>query len=433
VVQKGAANAGLWDQRLLIDFVTNYIGNFGGRPDEISLWGESAGAGSILFQLTSSPPISNIKSALLQSPAYLWQWNPGKDGYAAEIYKNLTTVCKCNTARDPFKCLQQLPVARLQACNKRIINIAVEDTGLIPFNPAIDEVFIKDLPTVVFQKGMYNNNKTCSDVFSNELTGNFAPLTSLFVSHVADESKSFVPEHMTTTGEFEQFLANFMPGDKYVQQRASINKQYPESSFPGKKGPFNRAHAVIQDSSFTCNTRFIFDAYHKTKPSPPTYMMHYGFFETYGLAVHASDLMPTFWNQDISYDTFFNYINDTINPGISNVEAFLAYHEFGSLAPTYQSYLASFATVGYPTAAGNDTPYWYPAKPNDDGDQLKNVMDVGWGSKTDFNNAFVDIQNSKKICSFWRNMTSWVELAAGIKTADQATFRAQKVDQNIEL
>jgi carboxylesterase type B len=155
VVKKGSANAGLWDQRLLVDFVTKYIGSFGGRPDKISLWGESAGAGSILFQLTSSPPISNIKSVLLQSPAYLWQWNPGKDGYASEIYTNLTKTCGCNTQSDPFKCLQQLPIAQLQGCNKKIVNSALHDTGLIPFNPAIDEVFIKDLPPVAFQKGVY--------------------------------------------------------------------------------------------------------------------------------------------------------------------------------------------------------------------------------------------------------------------------------------
>jgi carboxylesterase type B len=154
VVQRGVANAGLWDQRLLVDFVKTYIDKFGGSADRISLWEESAGAGSILYQLTSSPPISNIKSALLQSPAYLWQWNPKGDGYAADIYANLAKECKCSEEKDPFGCLQKLPVKRLQACNRKIINSAVKDTGLIPFNPAIDGVFIKDLPTVAFAKGI---------------------------------------------------------------------------------------------------------------------------------------------------------------------------------------------------------------------------------------------------------------------------------------
>jgi hypothetical protein len=253
------------------------------------------------------------------------------------------------------------------------------------------------------------------------------------VSHVADESKSFVPQYVTTMAKFEEFLGDFMPGDRYVQQRAAINKQYPESSFPGKTGPYNRAHAVIQDSSFTCNTRFIFDAYSAAKPPTPAYMMHYGFGEDYGYAVHAADLMPTYWNQDITDTTFFNFINDTISPGIAAWKANLAYHEFSLLSPTYQSYLASFATVGYPTAAGTDTPYWYPAKPEDGGDKLKNVMDVGWGLLSYFDNGFVDPQNSEKICSFWRNMSSWVEAAVGINTFDYGVLQDQQVHLNLEL
>jgi carboxylesterase type B len=432
VVQNGVANAGLWDQRLLVDFVTKYIGNFGGLADKISLWGESAGAGSILYQLTSSPPISNIKSALLQSPAYLWQWNPKKDGYAAEIYGNLTKACGCSTNSNPFKCLQQVPVKRLQACNKKIINSAVIETGLIPFNPAIDEVFIQDLPAVAFQKGTSTIQISVTFLLTQR-TGKFAPLKSLLVSHVADESKSFVPRYVTTMAKFEEFLGDFMPGDRYIQQRAAINTQYPESSFPGKTGPYDRAHAVTQDSSFTCNTRFIFDAYYGTKPTTPAYMMHYGFGEKFDLAVHAADLMPTYWNQDISTTTFFNFINDTIYPDIAKWKAKLAYHEFSLLSPQYQSYLASFATVGYPTAVGNDTPYWYPAIPNDDGDELKNVMDIGWSPGSYFDNHFIDPQNSGKICSFWRNMSSWVEAAVGLKCSTQGISLDQQVSFNLEL
>lgn len=154
MVQKGVANAGLWDQRLLVDFVSKYIGDFGGNADEISLWGESAGAGSILFHLTTSPPIPKVKKVLLQSPAYLWQWNPGKDGYAAAIYANLTSTCNCTSSSDAFECLQKLSAKKLQACNTYIVNTALSQTSLIPFNPAIDEIFVKDLPTVAFQKGM---------------------------------------------------------------------------------------------------------------------------------------------------------------------------------------------------------------------------------------------------------------------------------------
>jgi len=224
-----------------------------------------------------------------------------------------------------------------------------------------------------------------------------------------------------------------MPGDRYKQQRAAIDSQYPASSFPGDDGAWNRAHAVIQDSSFTCNTRFIFDAYYNTKPTTPAYMMHYSFFGALGYALHASDLMPTYWNQDLTFDNFTNFMTDTINPNITKTEAALAYHEFSELSSTYQSYLASFATVRYPTASGWTTPYWYPAHPDTTGDQLEKVMDVSYGVFSDFDGDFIDTQNSETVCSFWRNMSSWVENAVGIKAQETVLFQAHEANEQVEL
>jgi hypothetical protein len=233
--------------------------------------------------------------------------------------------------------------------------------------------------------------------------------------------------------KFEQFLGYFMPGDRYRQQRAATNSQYPASSFSGDEGAWNRAHAVIQDSSFTCNTRFIFDAYYNTKPTTPAYMMHYSFFGKLGYALHASDLMPTYWNQDLTFENFTNFMNDTINPNITRIEAKAAYSQFSQLSPTYQSYLASFATVRYPTASGRTTPYWYPAHPDANGDQLEQVMDVSWGPLSYFHGKFVDSQNSETVCSFWRNMSSWVENAVGIKSQETAMFQAQGANDQVQL
>ena len=69
-MEQGAApNAGLWDQRLLMEFVNTYIDSFGGKTSDVSLWGESAGGGSILHHLTSAitpPPFHRV---MVQSPA----------------------------------------------------------------------------------------------------------------------------------------------------------------------------------------------------------------------------------------------------------------------------------------------------------------------------------------------------------------------------
>jgi len=51
VAQHGTLNAGLLDQRLAIEWVNRHIGAFGGDASRITIFGASAGGGSVMNQM----------------------------------------------------------------------------------------------------------------------------------------------------------------------------------------------------------------------------------------------------------------------------------------------------------------------------------------------------------------------------------------------
>lgn len=235
-----------------------------------------------------------------------------------------------------------------------------------------------------------------------------------FVSTIACVLQ-YAPKWINDTREsdFTTFLEYFMPGDDYARHRSAISGQYPASL-----GSWTRAHNVIGDSSFICNTRFLFDAYYR-QGDASLYMMQYDYLADPmlgGAALHASDL-PLFMNSDVFKADFVNFT--TTNLGITEEQAGNLWTVGQRRYPQYQQYFASFAGTGTPQG---DFGTW-SAPPNDN-DPLTNVMQVTtqFDFSVDypyvvpsFNTSQIDTQNNKNICLFWRNMSTWVQNTAGAK------------------
>ena len=72
--KEGLPNAGLYDQRAVLEWIQRYIDLVGGDKTHVSAWGESAGATSILQHLTAFGGTQDplFSRAVLQSPASIF-------------------------------------------------------------------------------------------------------------------------------------------------------------------------------------------------------------------------------------------------------------------------------------------------------------------------------------------------------------------------
>ena len=112
------------DQSLALKWINENIASFGGDPELVTVFGESAGALSIALQLVSPLSKGLFRRAILQSCTALDpSWRPITPELAL-IYSDMFVKSNgCSTYPDKLTCLQQ---RHCQICNSlSIITLSV--------------------------------------------------------------------------------------------------------------------------------------------------------------------------------------------------------------------------------------------------------------------------------------------------------------------
>ena len=152
VEKNGSPNAALYDQRLVFQFVQDFIDQVHGDSNKVSAWGNSAGAGSLVHHLTArggdQQPL--FSQAVLWSPAYQWAWD--RKGVLEDTYSSFATAAGCGDQLGDLECLRNTDNKTLKEANQKIVENATA-IGLFPFGPAVDGSWVKMLPAAQFQLG----------------------------------------------------------------------------------------------------------------------------------------------------------------------------------------------------------------------------------------------------------------------------------------
>lgn len=96
--EEAPGNVGLWDQALAIRWLKENARAFGGNPDWMTLFGESAGSSSVNAQLMSPVTRGLVKRGMMQSGTMNAPWSHMTSEKAVEIGKSLINDCNCNVS-----------------------------------------------------------------------------------------------------------------------------------------------------------------------------------------------------------------------------------------------------------------------------------------------------------------------------------------------
>ncbi|KAL2832450.1 Alpha/Beta hydrolase protein [Aspergillus cavernicola] len=135
----GNNNLGLLDQRVAMRWIKKSIEAFGGDPDKITIWGESAGAYSVGAHLVANDGDNEglFRAAIMESGNAVGPpWN-GTDWYQP-MYDRIVNKAGCTNSSDTLQCLREVSFDSLYA-------VAYE--GLEWF-AAVDGTFIKEYPQI---------------------------------------------------------------------------------------------------------------------------------------------------------------------------------------------------------------------------------------------------------------------------------------------
>jgi carboxylesterase type B len=226
---KDEQNLGFLDQKLALQWVQDNIAKFGGDKDKVTIFGESAGARSVDFQILSSGPPQKpmFRGAIMQSGSASLSTgsSPGakSSGGGVPQFLMLGRAAGCTVPETAFDCMRKVPVDRIKRAmvDNKFSFGATWDGGR---TVALDAEKARAEKKVANVPLMIGTN-------ANEAKGSLGP---------------------GPTAKLESFLDQTFGDDETIKDQ--VRRAYPLGIPGGYNSEADAAAAISTDLRFTCMT-----------------------------------------------------------------------------------------------------------------------------------------------------------------------------------
>ncbi|WP_162052921.1 carboxylesterase/lipase family protein [Pontibacter pamirensis] len=213
---KGSANAGLTDLAMALQWVKQNIAEFGGDPNNVTIFGQSGGGGKVTSLMNAPPAKGLFHKAIVQSGSYITKFTDA--ALAKRVSAALLEELKLQPSQ--VDSLQHLPYDQLSAASKKAIAKVQSDLKAegkpavnIGWGPVLDGEFLPYQPT-----------EPAAIALSKDIP--------LLVGTTKSEFAPFNPGNHGLSMEVAKANLQKTYGDKTEAYMAAVKKAYPETAKP---------------------------------------------------------------------------------------------------------------------------------------------------------------------------------------------------------